>query len=149
MTEHRQRRIGDPTQPIEVDAEDDHPDDQQPQQDVVRAGHRDWRRGERLIKEHRAHDARVVVERHRAVEHADDRQGDLPASAAIDERLEQVKLADEASQRRQSGETEKEDGEGYRSGAREESPWYSKIDSEPDSLPTAPTTRKAPRFMNR
>src|SRR6266849_1372315 len=111
MSEHRHRNVGDPPQGIEIHPEEDHPDRQQSQQHVVRAWNGDRRGSERLIEEHRSDDPRVVVERYRAVEHADDRERDLPGATAIDQRLEEVEFPDEAGQGRQPGQAEQEDGE--------------------------------------
>jgi hypothetical protein len=68
-------------------------------------GHRD-RRGafRRLLEVHRLEDALQVVERHGAVEHADDGKDDVEGPALLKDRGEQVELADEAGHRRQAGE---------------------------------------------
>src|SRR5712692_9715325 len=106
MSEHPQSTIYDPTQAIEIDPKDDHTEHQHAQQHVVGAGDRDDFQVGRPLEKHRPNDARVVVERNRAVQDADDRQGDLPASASIHQRLEEVELPYEARERWKSGQAE-------------------------------------------
>src|SRR5215813_1433114 len=94
MPKHRKGCFGDSPQPIEVQAKEDYSDHQDSEQHVVGTRHRYWRRGERLIQEHRPHDSRIVVQRHGAFENAYDCESNLPSPVSIDQPLEDVELAD-------------------------------------------------------
>src|SRR5438552_7821012 len=96
-------------QPVEPDAEDQRRCGEQPdrrevvQREVDGRILRPW-----LAEEHRLPPPHVVVERHDAVQHADNDERD---QSPLDARAEHVELSDEPRERRQPREREEEDGE--------------------------------------